>query len=827
MLSKEDKRRYLNSVNNFYDYDKNTIDIMVNNYEISSDNLIDSNIKIMSVDEKAELLKLFKLTISILDKLNIEYWIDGGTLLGAMQIEGMIFWDDDIDIAIPEKSFLKLVDIISDERYKKIFKKANIDFDLKRTKDVRSKEYDYQVINSKFIKSKYDYLFIDLVFFIKIGEQYNHNFKLLNYPYDIKDIYPLREVKFENFYVKCINNPYPFLNNGYWFWRHLLAARYSHLEHLKNNIKSRDIYYINKHPYVYNYIDIGGFDKNILKYINSEVDKLPNGIRENIIINREMRDEIRSTFMDNVINEDIKNIEKLFKSECMIQKTFYDKLETRVVDGIYYKVLKKGMNIFRIDNGFITNILDDKSDVFWFASDIVSYSFARLSYTGLTAYKIIDDILLLDFYNISNINYMLVNINDKRIINFIKSIVSHDKTLSEYIEDVYRKYSNKSYVMFSTDKKLKLYSKSDKFIGNRNPCNPIIDNSFLYCTSYHTPTHSNTIFTDIMYKNQYIYYEGEIKKNMFSTVGVYGCTEYEEIVLPRDIVKKKIIRDYEHYLDWERWKFKDFRIPKDGLILSVDIVNLSNQDMKNINKDFNLVKFYLNNEPNFIKMDGEYTLSYNINKKLSEKVSSIDYIINIIKFVYRYRKNINVLFLQNINIENDKYKNIFSRILNKIFKNIEFIYITKERNYTQYHIYASKTDINNFNKIVYKYYNHSNIKQEINNVSIVVGDICYISLPETSPYYNSQELRKNIISNILKKDSKITTFIGTFNFTLNNFEDKFLNSNNYNRISQNKIKTSPIGIVDGVYSKIKIRMDERIVRLNYSLHLPMFVNYLS
>ena len=50
------------------------------------------------------LYEMLSKVTSLFEFKNIEYWVDGGTLLGAVRHSGIIPWDDDLDISIQYKN---------------------------------------------------------------------------------------------------------------------------------------------------------------------------------------------------------------------------------------------------------------------------------------------------------------------------------------------------------------------------------------------------------------------------------------------------------------------------------------------------------------------------------------------------------------------------------------------------------------------------------------------------------------------------------------------------------------------------------------------------
>ena len=136
------------------------------------------------------LYQLMKDVHQILENNNIEYWADGGTLLGAIRHKGIIPWDDDLDIGIMNTEYNKF------KKLKSVFKKCG----YKLVKHWLGYKICYK--NRKNIEGfDYSYQFLDIVSYKKKENKIVPSLKKVrdiwpNYYFLIEEHYPLKLYKF-------------------------------------------------------------------------------------------------------------------------------------------------------------------------------------------------------------------------------------------------------------------------------------------------------------------------------------------------------------------------------------------------------------------------------------------------------------------------------------------------------------------------------------------------------------------------------------------------------------------------------------------------------
>lgn len=161
---------------------------------------------------------------SVCRKHNIPYWLDFGTLLGAVRHGGFIPWDDDVDISILASDYKELrIRLQKELPQQYVFQDATTDkyafFDYARVRDRKS--YCYYPL---FVKLKEQGLWVDIFKYDKIPSAQSKNFVDFFYRRAYHEIHHMGDVVYESTIRRFFNRAvaylmYPFALAGVYILR--------------------------------------------------------------------------------------------------------------------------------------------------------------------------------------------------------------------------------------------------------------------------------------------------------------------------------------------------------------------------------------------------------------------------------------------------------------------------------------------------------------------------------------------------------------------------------------------------------------------------------
>ena len=160
------------------------------------------------------LYKLLKDVTDILDSNSIPYFIDGGTMLGAMREKALIPWDDDIDLGMIPPNYNKMLKI-QDQFTKAGYSIQNDGIIFKVFIPLLWVHYNNKIIGTptldifKYSLHGRHYVLADL--------QLRKRWPWAKH--QTRDLFPLRKVSFGELQVSCVNNPLPYLDGTYPGWK--------------------------------------------------------------------------------------------------------------------------------------------------------------------------------------------------------------------------------------------------------------------------------------------------------------------------------------------------------------------------------------------------------------------------------------------------------------------------------------------------------------------------------------------------------------------------------------------------------------------------------
>jgi hypothetical protein len=442
-----------------------------------------------------------------------------------------------------------------------------------------------------------------------------------------------------------------------------------------------------------------GSKKSITKYskktkkvnIMDEIEKLPLNVKKTLKINKLVESFINTEYAKYIDKPEVKELDKLISSNsCINEKSLYELCDDIMIDGFKIKRLKAGANIYKSFPGFYTEeditkyCKSNKKTPSWLGNKYLCYTISNIEWNLLVSFKVKQDIHLLDFFDVDNLNklYDIANkigfnkfhengITKKNFLEEFIMINGLNISFTDQINYLYDKYKYTETLVYTDefDKDFNFnYCKSRRIEG-LNPINGVFNNW----------VHDKSLFKLILSNLPKI--DGFIRYPIKSSLEVNGKFTFEELVLKNGSLLLKTFFDYDDPLCWVNWKikglenvnYKGFHINRRATKFTVYRIN--------DNENFNLVRFYFNNTykpsqisnnyllQNKFKQNGQIVLSYNIDffKNINNDINTEANIYNIINLIKTLSAQVDILCLYNVS-SGEPYESYFINALNKFYK---------------------------------------------------------------------------------------------------------------------------------------------------------------
>jgi len=187
------------------------------NHYVDIKNVIPARAGMKQIQE--ERLEALNYVVDILEKHNIQYWLDGGTLLGAVRHNSFIPWDNDIDIAFWMSDRDRIIKIISEE-VKNHSTYTFVDASTLRNfpsdcfyKIIRHDKYELLDLFAFDISDKYENAIYKVWW--KISNTDKKYIRKPSYHFSKDTVLPLSKIKFENREYFAPNNPIKYVELQY------------------------------------------------------------------------------------------------------------------------------------------------------------------------------------------------------------------------------------------------------------------------------------------------------------------------------------------------------------------------------------------------------------------------------------------------------------------------------------------------------------------------------------------------------------------------------------------------------------------------------------